>query len=155
MGCYLAQGYGIARPMPANELPAWAAVWKPFSSWVNLLPVSRDDLPILFAAVEHRAWVVAIEAFLNAKTAVLPQMDPHLCRFGEWLANFERQNRGAQPALQNIVSLHLQVHELGDRLQQLFNQRRQTEVHAGLVELHRLRDAMFSSLWQFMRSAKH
>ena len=27
MGCELAQGYGIARPMPANALPGWLAEW--------------------------------------------------------------------------------------------------------------------------------
>lgn len=33
MGCYLAQGYGIARPMPADEIPTWIANWKPDDSW--------------------------------------------------------------------------------------------------------------------------
>jgi len=28
LGCELAQGFGIARPMPANEIPAWVASWK-------------------------------------------------------------------------------------------------------------------------------
>jgi len=27
MGCLLAQGYGIAKPMPANELPGWLEQW--------------------------------------------------------------------------------------------------------------------------------
>lgn len=152
LGCELAQGYGIARPMPANELPAWATVWKPFPNWVALTPVSRDDLPILFAAVEHRAWIVAVEAFLDAQTEIMPQMDENLCRFGEWLGNVEKLNRGARPALQTIVSLHHQAHALAVRLQTLFHQRQQTQVIAGLVELHRLSDALISNLWRFMRS---
>jgi diguanylate cyclase (GGDEF)-like protein/PAS domain S-box-containing protein len=28
LGCDLAQGYGIARPMPGNDLPAWVATWE-------------------------------------------------------------------------------------------------------------------------------
>jgi diguanylate cyclase (GGDEF)-like protein/PAS domain S-box-containing protein len=33
LGCDLAQGYGIAKPMPANNLPAWIKNWKPDVSW--------------------------------------------------------------------------------------------------------------------------
>ena len=33
LGCDLAQGYGIARPMPAEEFPAWVASWKPDRAW--------------------------------------------------------------------------------------------------------------------------
>jgi EAL domain-containing protein (putative c-di-GMP-specific phosphodiesterase class I) len=33
MGCELAQGYGIARPMPPEQLPAWAASWRPDAAW--------------------------------------------------------------------------------------------------------------------------
>ncbi len=29
LGCELVQGYGIARPMPAEDVPAWVAGWKP------------------------------------------------------------------------------------------------------------------------------
>jgi diguanylate cyclase (GGDEF)-like protein/PAS domain S-box-containing protein len=33
LGCELAQGFGIARPMPAGEFPAWAATWQPHAAW--------------------------------------------------------------------------------------------------------------------------
>ena len=33
LGCALAQGYGIARPMPPEQLPAWAANWHPDTAW--------------------------------------------------------------------------------------------------------------------------
>nr|WP_262966612.1 EAL domain-containing protein [Methylobacter psychrophilus] len=36
LGCDLAQGYGIALPMPANELPGWCTTWKPDPVWANM-----------------------------------------------------------------------------------------------------------------------
>ena len=36
LGCELAQGYGIAQPMPGDELPAWAVAWRPETEWLQL-----------------------------------------------------------------------------------------------------------------------
>jgi len=33
LGCELAQGYGIARPMPASDVPVWISDWKPDIRW--------------------------------------------------------------------------------------------------------------------------
>ena len=36
LGCELAQGYGIARPMPPEQMPAWAATWQPDAAWCTV-----------------------------------------------------------------------------------------------------------------------
>jgi diguanylate cyclase (GGDEF)-like protein/PAS domain S-box-containing protein len=33
LGCELAQGYGIARPMPSGDIPDWVCTWKADDSW--------------------------------------------------------------------------------------------------------------------------
>jgi diguanylate cyclase (GGDEF)-like protein/PAS domain S-box-containing protein len=39
LGCELAQGYSIARPMPADDIPEWAANWKADDSWLVKSPI--------------------------------------------------------------------------------------------------------------------
>jgi EAL domain-containing protein (putative c-di-GMP-specific phosphodiesterase class I) len=34
LGCEVAQGYGIARPMPGADIPAWHAAWRPLPEWI-------------------------------------------------------------------------------------------------------------------------
>jgi diguanylate cyclase (GGDEF)-like protein/PAS domain S-box-containing protein len=35
LGCHHAQGYGIARPMPAVDIPAWVTSWRPDPAWCS------------------------------------------------------------------------------------------------------------------------
>ncbi|MHB1927206.1 MAG: EAL domain-containing protein [Leptospirillum sp.] len=43
LGCLIAQGYAIARPMPPSMLPVWAREWKPFESWKSLSTGKMDS----------------------------------------------------------------------------------------------------------------
>ena len=36
LGCDRAQGPGIARPMPAHDLPGWVAEWRPDAAWQSV-----------------------------------------------------------------------------------------------------------------------
>jgi diguanylate cyclase (GGDEF)-like protein/PAS domain S-box-containing protein len=39
LGCELAQGYSIARPMPAGDIPGWVSSWKADDSWQVKSPI--------------------------------------------------------------------------------------------------------------------
>lgn len=41
MGCLLAQGYCIARPMPASEVVGWIKVWQPYPEWTKDTPMKN------------------------------------------------------------------------------------------------------------------
>ncbi len=152
LGCELAQGFGIARPMPAHELPCWATTWRPDSSWVNLSPVSRDDWPLLFAGVEHRAWVAAVENCLRGVSEIQPLLDHQQCRFGLWLSEGKSQARyGTQPCFNDIGMLHQRVHVMAGVLLELQAQGQNQEALLKLSELHNLRDTLVKQLKSLAR----
>ena len=153
LGCELAQGYGIARPMPAAELPGWANAWRPDLAWSNLPPIDRDDMPLLFAGVEYRAWIVAVEDFIKGKRDVLPLIH-HENRFDTWL-EFEGQARhGKQAAFQPLKPLHQQVRALAVGLCELHAQGQIDQALAGLAELSTLRDALLAQLQVLVRDKR-
>jgi EAL domain-containing protein (putative c-di-GMP-specific phosphodiesterase class I) len=146
LGCDLAQGYGIARPMPADQMPAWAAAWITPPAWANCQQISHDNRPLLHAAVEHRAWIVAEEHYLKGERAAPPALDPHHCRFGLWLEAERRAGRGDQPGFSAIDTLHQQIHALADELCQLRTEGRAAESVARLGELYGLCNALIGQM---------
>jgi EAL domain-containing protein (putative c-di-GMP-specific phosphodiesterase class I) len=145
LGCEQAQGYGIARPMPAREFAGWSATWRPDAAWINCRQVNHDDLPLVFARVEHRAWIAAIDAFLKGEREVPPPLD-HRCHLGRWLDAESLARPGAQPVLKIIELLHRQVHALAAELCELQARGRNREALARLGELHRLRDTLYEQM---------
>ncbi len=144
--CELAQGYGIARPMPGNQIPAWSVNWRPYPSWLDLPPVSREDLPLLFAVVEYRAWIAAIENHLSDMNPVLSPQNHPQSRFDDWLNTDGLARYGMQPAFETIKQLHNQAYALALELLELHAQNRSPEAQAGLGMLLGLRDALIEEL---------
>lgn len=76
LGAEMAQGYGIARPMPASAVPAWVAAWKPDPLWAKwgYDEWPREHLPLLVAAMHlHQA----------ARGVGAPREEAP-CDFGAW-----------------------------------------------------------------------
>ncbi|MDO9199563.1 EAL domain-containing protein [Rhodoferax sp.] len=146
LGCDLAQGYGIASPMPAHELPGWKVAWQPDPAWGNQPRANHDDVPMLFASAEHRAWIKAVGNYLRGERDVPPQMDHHQCQLGRWLEGDGLIRHCAHPSFAAIDTLHRQGHALAAELCELAARGRKAQALARLGELHALRDALLEHL---------
>lgn len=146
LGCDHAQGYGIARPMPSVDLPAWVAGWQPDVAWQGVQTVPRTHVPLLFAQVEHRAWLLALQAFLRDERLLPPQLNAQLCHVGALL---QAGGLGAHldpQAVAQVEAAHHQVHDLATHLCALKAQGQGAAALSRLAELCGLRDTLLMHL---------
>ena len=151
MGCEIAQGYGIARPMPAEEFPNWMATWRPDPRWAEVPQVHATNRPVLIACVEHRAWLSAFEACLQGRRTLPPSLDASQCRIAHWLDAEKQSARGTLLSIQAIETLHRQLHGLAAEILESQAEGRNPEGLARLEQLHILHDKCLSRLRRFSR----
>lgn len=114
LGCAVAQGYGIARPMPASDLLHWISQFQPSPLWQSVTPLvlTAHDLPLITAEIDHHTWIDKLINHLNGTDYRLPAgLDAHNCRFGRWYDNEGQQNYGALPEFQAIAPIHEKLHD--------------------------------------------
>ncbi|MFZ3183803.1 MAG: GGDEF domain-containing phosphodiesterase, partial [Pseudomonas sp.] len=158
LGCELAQGYGIARPMPGQQLPNWATVWWRHSDWSNLPLLSQADLPMLFASVELRSWTKAIESYLKDERSTPPPLNHQPSHFDQWLKGDGLSRHGQQPSFAKIAALHQQMRSLIAELYGLCERQgngKKPEALARLGELYELQDALLAQLPLLMADPGH
>lgn len=148
LGCELAQGYGISRPIPSASFLAWMETWRP--TWTQYSKVSREDLPVLFAGAEHRAWIRGITYYIHDNNrGLIPPIKPNKCRFGEWLHGEGKLHYGESSAFKEIKKLHHEVHRLGESL--LLNRNiDKTEQQTRLQTLYLIRDNLLKNLQKLL-----
>lgn len=142
LGCEMGQGYGIARPMPAAELPGWMATWQVPDAWHGAARMARDRLPLLMGDIEHRAWICGIDDWLHGRRTAPLQIDADTGRFGTWLHEQGRRLYGSTPAFLAIDALHRQMHDLVDDVHNLHAAGRTHEAIERLPELWGLQERM-------------
>ena len=146
MGCVWGQGYAIAHPMPAANLPNWMATWVTPGEWQTCKPISRDQFPALGAIVEHRAWLTTLVSCLNGNPDAAALLNDQPCHFSDWMDQGGRALLFGGQTDHPVDQLHQQVHRLGAELLDLKRAGRHDEALARLPALQRLNDQLLDQL---------
>ncbi|NDY97057.1 EAL domain-containing protein [Wenzhouxiangella limi] len=151
LGCDLAQGYGIARPMPAADLPEWIGAWQPSDSWRDRPPKNAVQLRLSFAMVEHRSWVGAVAEFLETGQRP-PALETADCAFGRWLRDHADSLQLDDNKLQQLYDLHDQAHSVGRALIAARSNDGEAAGGADAEQLFELRDRLLDCMQAIERS---
>ena len=151
-GCQVGQGYQIARPMRGSDFPGWAAAWRPDPRWETVSPIDPVMWPVLHAGVEHRAWIMELEEFIEGNRLAAPCMDPHACRFGSWLDAEKSSGRGWTDSFRAMDELHEKVHTHARDILDRKGRNGGGQERLNLDQLRGLRDDLLGQLQDVVQS---
>jgi EAL domain-containing protein (putative c-di-GMP-specific phosphodiesterase class I) len=151
LGCDLAQGYGIAHPMPAGLVPDWVGNYRPDPQWALWADTEWEmvDFPLLVAQYDHIKWVKRVAMYLEGAGLQLTDAeltDHHQCRFGHWYYGHGMSRYGHLPEFHALEAIHAQVHQVGPKVVSLRAKGESDLARAKLHELLQLKDAVLEQL---------
>jgi diguanylate cyclase (GGDEF)-like protein/PAS domain S-box-containing protein len=143
LGCDRAQGYGVARPMPAHEFPAWQQQWMPDPGWSKVQRSEPANRPLLVAQVELRAWAKAMENYMADERELPPPLDQHASPFGLWLHGHGLEHYSEHAHYRALGVLHHHLHAVAS---QLYAIKIQNNAGTAALEMEELRGTVQSLL---------
>lgn len=148
LGCEIAQGYGIARPMPADEFVEWRKNWAPnvaWTAWQKHIPKSEDRM-LIFTMVKHRQWLQDINRYLDGELKKLPPLGKHDCSFGHWLYGQACHHYGEHDGYADLVAAHDRLHRLAEELIGTHEEGKQASYKHKMSDLHAISKSLLAGL---------
>lgn len=151
MGCEKAQGYGIARPMPANELTQWLNNYEPNQEWLvyaNKHRTPKEAKKNLFTLMSKQ-WENKFVSNIQSSPDVVehwPILDRHLDHCGHWFKRVRQEQLFDHKDLKRIKEVHTEIHYTAQSLLLKYQDDDIDAARAGLPELQ----AAFKKMNEFV-----
>ncbi len=121
LGCDVMQGYGLARPMPAEKVTEWMRHFVADPRWraAEARFPQRDNFTLLLAGVLHRFWrdQVLVAAHATAGSKPWPDLNESASRFAQWRQDCSLTSPMCASALGQLGQRHRDVYRLAQELQ--------------------------------------
>ncbi|MBK1674091.1 hypothetical protein CKO35_12405 [Ectothiorhodospira shaposhnikovii] len=154
LGCRRVQGFGIARPMPAEYLPAWISQWAQKRSVLSMHMEEKldGDLVIAVAVRGYQRWLEGV--VLSLEKGVQTPDDLSNTRFVRWYNGSGTARYGMNGAFSELWTAHVEVHAILRAIVALRAQGAGPEAVAVRLEaLYQARDKVLECLARVERSS--
>jgi len=140
MGCEQAQGYGISKPIPANELTQWLSTYRANQQWVlykSKLHSEQQNKAVLYSLISNH-WHQQFTALIlkpETDAKVWPLMNVNRCHCGAWIQRAEQEMFFKPSWLQQLKEVHSTYHLIAQNLQLKYRQGMVDEARTGITRL--------------------
>jgi len=121
MGCQNAQGYGIAKPMPAADIPLWLNDYLPNKEWLHIGNkhwTTKERRIRLFRLTSDRwaNWFIKNIQTPPENVKYWPIMSSNLCSCGSWIRREIQDKRFEPEGLEQLNQAHERAHTIAQDL---------------------------------------
>jgi diguanylate cyclase (GGDEF)-like protein len=151
LGCDVAQGFGIAKPMPANFVLDWIDKFNLDNSWTKWADVKwkLSDLPLIVVQYDHQRWVKQIILALDGAELSLNEtelIDFRESRFGRWYYGEGKKKYSKLKAFNELEKMQLEAHQIGPKILRLKQEGSLVEAQVAAKELLVLKDLIVEKI---------
>ncbi len=147
MGCKKAQGYGIAKPMPAKELPVWVKNYIPNQEWQKcgneIRSVKEERLMIYNLASKH--WLTLFVDNVYSEPENIkhwPIMKSQHAPCGHWIKRERAGTLFLSESLELLADAHENFHSVAESIRNQYQQGQFDAARQALPEVQSAFDKM-------------
>jgi len=147
MGCNKAQGYGISRPIPSDEIPEWLNAYTPIHEWISYGKAAHSlkDNKIQIFQLALEQWRKEFESNIHSafdSPKCWPIMDGNHCFCGNWLKREQGALLFEKDWLDSLDKAHDQFHDITNILFNHYQKNEIDEIRESLKDF----DAVFAKM---------
>ncbi|CAK0741889.1 diguanylate cyclase [Gammaproteobacteria bacterium] len=150
LGCPLGQGYGIAKPMPAELLSEWRRTWPHDVRYRNLRrldPSGPVDALLQIIILDIQRWSDDLARFIETDgKSTCPSLCVDQCEITCWCNGLGRFRYGEHPSFPFLAVRHRALHILAADLLDQFEHGHHHAMRSSLARLYAQRDDVIEML---------
>ncbi|NOQ77380.1 MAG: EAL domain-containing protein [Methylococcaceae bacterium] len=147
IGCEEAQGYGIAKPMPADDIPKWLSNYTPNQAWLACAnkELTPQESKVKQFELASEQWKHSFVTNINSSHEDIkhwPILNQKRCHCGTWIKRVRQELLFEEKDLKQLSETHEALHRIANELHQQYQDNSVNTARESLVEFQAAFDDM-------------